>query len=296
MDQESNSSSLPEKLPVLDVLADLHETMPAIATDLIQGSQDMSNPANQSFAADPDNPLEHAPSWHQFGIITHSDKFLDRLHDAVPEYLESWGLEEVVDSALDEEIGGISKKDLLDVVAYIHDVGKFTSRKISRDDEGTLSTNFEDHEAHSGTLVRGEELRHKLTQHGFTGEQVEYVAVCAELHFELGKVRRVSKAAGGYNVAFAATKEFEAAALEIMDEYPEVALEIGLEFLADSLSKSDVAAVSETDEEIEQERPGLEAQINELGLNPKLINQALQLPVNVKVAEAYLKLWADRQQ
>ncbi len=294
--EHETSISAERLLPISDALTVLHATMPAIATELIQSHQDMADPANQSFATDPDNPLEHAPNWHQFGIITHSDKFLDRMHDAVPKYLEEWGLSKVIDIALGEAVNGISKRDLLDVVAYVHDIGKFTSRMVSRDAGGNIATNFMDHEAHSGTLLRTDELKQKLMQEGLSEAQVEYIAICAELHFELGKIRRVSRENGGYTIAFTESSEFETAALEIMAEYPDVALEIGLEFLADSLSKTDVAAKSDTDEGISQERSELEAQISEMGLNPHLINQALQQPVNVKVAETYLRLWASRQQ
>lgn len=34
------------------------------------------NPDNQSFIINPDDPNEHKPEWHQFGIITHQMGFI----------------------------------------------------------------------------------------------------------------------------------------------------------------------------------------------------------------------------
>lgn len=254
----------------------------------------MSDPANQSFAIQPDSPMEHAPRWHQYGVITHSVEFGNALRDTVPEYVERWGLTEPVAAALSTEIDGIAKQDLLQITALVHDVGKFTARQVEHDEvTGATDFSFGGHEEHSGSIVRGS-LHSTLMELGLTEPQIEYVARCAELHFELGKVRRVSKADGGYTVAFTESPAFASAAQGIMDEHPDYALEIGLQFIADSLSKSEVAATADTDEEIAVQRPALEAELATKGLNPNLINQALQLPVNLKVAEAYLRQWATR--
>lgn len=270
----------------------LHDALPGIATDLISRSQDMSDPANQSFATSPDNPAEHAPKWHQYGILTHSYEFGSALQTAIPALMERWGLAEPIATALSVEIDGLSKGRLLQLTALVHDVGKFTARRVTHDDKtGTTSASFEDHEEHSGRIIR-DELRPTLREWGLTESQIEYVATCAELHFELGKVRRASKAAGGYTVAFTESPTFTTAAQEIIDTHFGYALEIGLQFIADSLSKTEVAATAETDEGIAAERPALEAKLATRGLNPSLINQVLQQPVNMKVAQGFLRQWA----
>ena len=201
-----------------------------------------------------------------------------------------------VDTALSEEVDGVPKRQLLQAVSLLHDVGKFTARKITRDPTtGAVSTSFEDHEVHSGEIVRGE-LSPVLTDWGLSPHQIDYIATCTELHFELGKVRRVSKAVGGYTMAFIDTPEFRATAQEIIDTHPDYALEIGLQFIADSLSKTEVvprSGVGSTDQEIEQERPWVSAELERKHLDPRLVNQAMQQPINLKVTKAYLTQWAD---
>jgi hypothetical protein len=122
-----------------------------------------------------------------------------------------------------------------------------------------------------------------------------YIAVCAELHFELGKVRQAAYDAGGYTMSFATATESSvcmSAIQDILNEYPDYALEIGLEFLADSLSKTEVAPQAKTDEGIALEIPALKAELADKDLHPDLIGQVIQLPVNIKVGERYLKTWA----
>jgi hypothetical protein len=251
----------------------------------------MSDPANRSFAASPDDPAEHAPEWHQYGILTHSEKFGDALAEQIPAYARQWGVADPVDAALAVEIDGLAKRQLLQIVALVHDVGKFTARTVRRRPDGSVSTSFAGHERDSGRIVRND-LAPVLSRSGLGAAHIEYVATCAELHFELGKVRRTAKDAGGYTIAFTGTPAFMAAARHIIDAFPGCALEIGLQFVADSLSKTEIAATAETDAGIAAERRILEEEISVRGLHPKLISQALQQPVNLTVARHYLRLWA----
>src|SRR5260370_805307 len=89
--------------------------LPQLAADLVRSSQDMSDSANESFARSPDSPAEHAPAWHQYGIITHTREFCNALQNAVPALLETWGLSQPVDRALSTEIDGLPKRDLLQI-------------------------------------------------------------------------------------------------------------------------------------------------------------------------------------
>jgi len=286
-----------KKKPVMpEIVQNLHNMLPGIATGLVERSQDMSDPANQAFAQEPDNPNSHSPKWHQLGVVSHSYEFGRAMRESIPAYLQEWGLAQSVDTALSEEVDGVPKRQLLQAVSLLHDVGKFTARKITRDPTtGAVSTSFEDHEVHSGEIVRGE-LSPVLTDWGLSPHQIDYIATCTELHFELGKVRRVSKAVGGYTMAFIDTPEFRATAQEIIDTHPDYALEIGLQFIADSLSKTEVvprSGVGSTDQEIEQERPWVSAELERKHLDPRLVNQAMQQPINLKVTKAYLTQWAD---
>ena len=50
-------------------------------------------PENQSFIAHPNDPAEHKPKWHQFGIITHTRRFAYHYDNTMQQYLSEWGLD-----------------------------------------------------------------------------------------------------------------------------------------------------------------------------------------------------------
>lgn len=262
----------------------LRGSLPTIAELVIDGEK------NPSLKANPDDYLEHSPKWHQHGIVTHSLEFAKAMKTTIPDYINEWGLEEPVNEVLSEQIDGVEKRQLLEVASLLHDVGKFTARKEGHDHD-EVSYSFTDHEEHSGQIIRTQ-LHDTLKELKLTDRQIEYVARCAELHFELGKVRRSSKENGGFTMAFVDTPAFQEAAQEIIDNNSNFALEIGLMFIADGLSKSEVKADGLDDEEIASQHSKLESELADKGLNPKLINQALQMPVNFKVARTYLNQWA----
>lgn len=278
-----------------ELVSKLHDLLPELATTLIQQHLDMADPRNQSFAARPDDPAEHSPRWHQYGIVTHSYEFARAMREDIPHYCKEWGLQQPVDAALDSEIDGLSRRQLLQIVSILHDTGKFAVRYWELNSEtNTTLARFETHEVSSGRVIRTE-LKPVLLNYGLTENQIGYIATCAELHFELAKVRKASKEMpGGYSLGFVASPAFDAAARAILNAHPDYALEIGLLFIADGLSKTEVAAEGASDEAIAAQRPALEAEITAKGLNPMLINQALQKPVNLAVAKAYLQIWANQ--
>lgn len=278
---------------IYTVAQNLYRELPDIAKSLITVHLDMSEPANVAFAVNPDDYLQHSPNWHQHGVVTHSREFARAMKETIPQYLQQWGLEEPANLVLNEEIDGVQKRELLELASLLHDVGKFTARTLDEydHDSGEVHVHFDDHEEHSGNIIRSV-LREPLSALGLTENQVLYIARCAELHFELGKVRRVAKANGGYTMAFVDTREFREAAQEIIDKNPDFALEVGMQFIADNLSKSEVRSNGITDGGIESQREQLVAAIAQRGLNPRLISQALQMPVNFKVARTYLAQWA----
>lgn len=275
-----------------ELIDKLHTLLPGLGTKLVKTHQDMADPRNASFAQNPDDPEEHSPRWHQYGIVTHSYQFAQAMRLDVPRLVAGWGLADAVNTALDAQVDGTDKRQLLQIASILHDTGKFAARHWEADPEGNVLARFTGHEVYSGAIVRTE-LRPVLLGMGMTGQQIEYVATCTELHFELGKARKASKEATGYDLAFAGSPACRTAALEIIHAHPDYALEIGLLFIADGLSKTEVFAEGETDAAIEAQRARLEAQLTERGLNPMLINQALQMATNLKVARVYLEAWAS---
>lgn len=288
-EQERPESSDREKT-LKEVLSELTEQLPDIARHLITTNHDTTIPANQAFAEHPDDPKHHSTRWHQHGIISHSQEFARAIVETIPGYLEQWGIAKHAEDVLSEPIDGVEKRELLEVASLLHDIGKFTARKFEDDHHDVW--HFDDHAQHSHDIVRSD-LSDILKRFDFTEKQIDYVADCAKLHFELGEVRKVARSSGvGYTMKFADTPEFKAAAQEIIDQHPDYALEIGLMFIADGLSKSEVFATGTTDDEIENERATLTFELAKRGLSPQLIEQALQMPVNLKVAQVYLDQWA----
>jgi hypothetical protein len=283
-----------EPVSIEHILAVLRDTLPDIAKDLITTSHDLSDPLNQSFVESPDSPAEHSPRWHQYGILTHSEKFRVFMEADTPVLLEQWGLLDKAEATLSRKIDGISKADLLQVLALLHDLGKFTARTFEYK-EGKLLARFVNHEAHSGAIIRSEEFKDTLHELGLSETQIDYIALCAEHHFDLGKARQIAIDNGGYSLTFARSEAFKSVAKDIIETSPDIALEIGLMFMADSLSKTEVASSADTDEGIELDREKLEQEIKAKNLDPQLINQALQQPVNIEIGRQYLQLWAAEQ-
>ncbi len=280
--------------PSFAISGPVHEAYTALDAHLITMAANL-DPANQSFARWPDDPAEHAPKWHQHGVVTHSREFSAALRSDVPGHVREWGLAQPVETALAEEIDGVPRGELLQLTGLVHDLGKFSTRRLSLNKDRTLEPIFVDHEAHSGRIIR-DTLSSGLKVAGLSEVQIEYLARTAELHFELGKVRRASAQTGGYNLAFADSPAFEAAVSEILGtKNSAYALEIGLLFVADCFSKCDVRPTADTDTALAAQKPQVAYELAVRGLNPELINQAMQLPINLKVANRYLQMWAGRQ-
>ena len=165
----------------------LFARLPDMARQMMGKHVDASDHRNQAFLENPDNPAEHAPKWHQWGIITHTKMFGAAHEKDVQRYLQQWGVKRLVDHHLDQKIDGQPKRDLLRAGIALHDLGKFTHRTFEENPDGSYGTTFTDHEAKSGELIRDPEFSDSLKRdYGLTDNQVEYVARTAELHFTLG--------------------------------------------------------------------------------------------------------------
>jgi hypothetical protein len=280
-----------EPLNLERIVTILHEKLPTITSELIGTSENIDDPRQQDFMADPDNPAYHALMWHQYGVLTHSEKFRSFIANKAPDYIKQWGIAEQATAILSEKIDGTTKSDLLQIASLVHDLGKFTSRIFQVQPDGTELARFIDHEAHSGEIIRHNFKRH-LDEFGLTDAQIEYIAQCAEHHFDLGKVRRVADANGGYTLEFARSETFANVAQDIIAAIPELSLEIGLMFMADSFSKTQFSAKADTDEGIAKQKTTLQAEIQAAGAEPLLINQALQQPVNIEIGRQFLQQWA----
>lgn len=280
----------------------------AIYSELVDRNQNLVGYEKDGFRRGINSPLWHAPEWHQWGIVDHSRKFEEAIVNQVPDVLKEWGLDGIANEKLSEQIDGVSKSALLRLASILHDSGKIIAARVdaaTQPGQKIPELTFKGHEEESGKIIRDgytgrivsfKDIGPILKKQGMTPDQVEYIARSAELHFDLGRLRKVARDSGSYDMAFVETQEFRDAAQEIIDKNPDFALEIGLLFLADCFSKSEVMATGTTDEEIEAERPRLEKELADRKLNPKLIRQALQAPVNKMVGVAYLTQWTETGQ
>ncbi|MBO7491670.1 MAG: hypothetical protein J6T59_04440 [Bacteroidales bacterium] len=248
-------------------------------------------PENQSFIANPDAPAEHKPKWHQFGIITHTRKFAYHYDHTLPQYLKEWGLCKKMNVYLDDEIDRISKNDLLRLSIPFHDLGKFTGRFIKMEN-GQPNAHFNGHEKLSEELIRGNrDVRQFFVSQGLTDLQIDYIAQCAGLHYELGKIRDIPKKRGEkFTIAFIQSQECKDYCLTSMKEHPGFKVEMGILYICDSLAKTDIIIEAESDEEIAAKSDEVAKMVSEKGLHPKLSNAIMQLPVNIAFAHRYLSL------
>jgi hypothetical protein len=292
MNTSSRAHTDTKPLDITHILSSLRTILPAKATELIASSHDTSHPLEQNFVANPDHPAEHSPRWHQYGILTHSEKFRVFIELEAPILMKEWGLADKGVATLSEKIEGTSKSDLLQIASLLHDLGKFTSRTLELQEDETILARFQGHEAHSGTIIRTA-FKPTLEELGLRDAQIEYIAQCTEHHFDLGKARQVAIEGSGYTMTFARSDAFKKVANDIIAACLERALEIGLMFMADSLSKTEVTAVTGSDEAIESQRESLKQLLKTKNLDPRLINQALQQPVNVEIGRRYLEAWAS---
>lgn len=273
-------------------LESFREQLPEIGRQLIKEKLDLTEEANRRFFENPDDPAEHKPGYHEWGIITHSEMVREAYRNEVPRYLEAWGFGDLIDAKMAEAVDELRKSDLMEAVALLHDVGKFTARTVSAKADGSKKVNFIGHEDHSGDIIRSEEFSQKLRDAlRLTDDQIEYVARCAELHFELGKVREeLKKLPEGYTIRSIRSPEFRSLVRGIMDENKGYEVEIGLFFLIDSLGKVGIRLEAKTDEEREKKEPEIREMMEKAGTDPGLLKGIMQLPVNIAAVREYLKI------
>jgi hypothetical protein len=255
----------------------LFSMLPELSKRVIAEYLDMSQQENRDFYDQPDSVENHKPDWHQWGIITHTNKFLEHFKNEIPEYLQRFGL--VPEQKLAEQIDGISKQELLEMAVALHDIGKFAVRR-----KKTEGFTFKGHEKASGQIVRSQTYQKLLGEDfGLTGKQIEYIARCAELHYVLGTLRSEAKLTGrGFTAEYADSAEFKEAAKQIASQYPDFCLEIGIMYLADSMAKMEFRNVKGDDGEILE-------MLRQKNCDLRLIGAVRQFPINMKVAENYLK-------
>jgi hypothetical protein len=212
--------------PPEKISQDLLECLSEIAKMLIG-----RRPENDNFRLHPDDPKEHEPGWHQFGILTHTKKFSEDHRTEVPKYLQQWGFKDNIDMKLSEQIDGRTKAELLQISIPLHDLGKFVRNFQIRDNKVTVG--HKGHEKKSEKLImENEQIQNLLKNiYGLTDAQIHYIARCAGLHFELGKLRdQAKKTNSGYTIAYAESEQCKEDCHHIAKTFSEFKEEIGIYF------------------------------------------------------------------
>lgn len=297
-----------------EIVKSLFKQLPDIAESFISRSCDFQherNPQfeqkNKHFLKHPDSRDEHSPPYHQWGIITHSKMFEKYFHeklfgecDASSEscnnYLQSWGIESQILAHFNQFIDGRSKKDLMNIAIPFHDIGKFTERELKIVGRGEIIMDFSGHEKASGKIIRSKEISSLLQgRYYLTPDQIEYIARCGELHYELGLLRKqAANSPTGYTLRYARGDQFQTQAKELIQKHGQYAAEVGILFLGDSLAKTDFDIHASTDEEIEDQKGSVQKTLYQRRLDSRLIKSIVQVPVQKEIAKNYLQLLCGR--
>jgi hypothetical protein len=208
------------------LLTRIDHDLPTLARELIPRSPS----ASARFLDRPDDPREHKPEWHQFGIITHTRQFVAALRDEVPGALRRIdpAIAARADAYFTESLDDLSRWELLLVAGYWHDAGKFTTRTVGRRGDWR----FIGHAHDSARLIAGGVDGGLGARYGLTLAQTAFVARLADLHYAPMELKLALDRSGGVPTG--------------RDVYAEIAANLGAEgyavcalFWADCLSKGD---------------------------------------------------------
>ena len=250
---------------------------------------------NNEFGNNPDDPQEHSPQRHEFGIITHSKKSIVHFSRR-NQYIKDKNIKEKIDSKLQETIDGKTKLELLATAFEFHDIGKFLRNMPTSEAQKIGVDPFPGHEKIWEDLAVHDETVQKIINENYhlTPDQLKYVARCIGLHYEFAKVRDAAKKTPwGYNLKFVQSPECEKIFETIKNSNPDYAIEVWLLFLCDSLAKTDITIYGKDDEELTSKFAWVAEKLYEKKLPPELINTVIQKPVSTTLAKKYLEyiLW-----
>lgn len=251
-------------------------------------------------ASNPDAVTSHEPRWHEFGIVTHTEKVIDvaltkchRLDDSSGDL--AWAIDDLQTRSID----GMSLFELLVISLALHDLGKFQPI-IRTSKEDNINRIFHTgHEARGGDLIAAArsvqpppELNTLTTifeSFAITPRQLDYIEQCVRLHFEFGKVRKHASKTD-YSVAYTQTPEFRKACIDIATEHKglfresDMSIEKGVLFLMDSAGKTNFTVQNEGNESAWANH------VQEIGAHPKLLHAYKQYTVHIEVGLQYLAM------
>ena len=271
-------------------LQSIRELLYNLATPLIQSHLDQSLVYNQDFAINPDGYFHHKPEWHEWGILTHTEKFLEANQTEVPSYLQEWGFLNDVQKSGQERIDDLPRSELIEYAILLHDIGKFATRHLSIH-QTTTTTHLPDfsfggHERVSEELILSNLIAPKLLQMNLTENQIIYIGRSAALHYEISKIRdKVKYTNIGYTTDFIKSDQYKTSVKELIANHQDYLLEIAIMYLGDSLGKTSFRLKNDHN----PHDPHLIQDIQKKGLDVRNIHSALTLHVPILATKYYLQ-------
>lgn len=266
--------------PLIDII---NKNMPEIAKKIVLVESKLPEKEKQEFLKDIDSYYEHEPKWHQWGIITHSRKCSEEYEKYVSENLNG---SKLLGEFKKQEIEGMPKYQLLRVLAPLHDIGKLL--KGPKDKNGRFQ--FGEHEKESKRIIISDYIYPLLRENGLKKSQIKYIADVAENHGFLGEIRqKLKKSDKGYcfdNLNNGDLEEILTSKVSLSDKFN---IEKGIFFVVDSLAKTEFQIKANSDSEVKEKIPEINKNLKEKNLSPDFIEAVLQQPINLHLAEKYIK-------
>ena len=234
----------------------------------------------QQYIQNPDFLEERLSSWHQFGLITHTKMVRDIYVNKLEDLIKKWGLDKLIKEQLNKEIDNIKKELLLNISIIFHDLGKIICLEDNRINR--------EHEVASVKLLEESFLNRRLERYTLSKNQIDYIKRVIGTHDVLGKeLRDKLKEEGLLNIKFLENSEVSKICKEISSKYSDVKLEVGIFFLCDLLGKTEFWDYFQEDSITPNRK--IDCILTEKNLPPQLKKAINQLPLNIKLAEIYLK-------
>ncbi len=272
--------------------------LPAFAQQLVKQHLDQNEIWNVAFASDLDNPQHHKPEWHQWGILTHTSKFLEAYRGECKSFFESWELSKKIEEYLSDTIDGTPKAELLEIGILFHDLGKFTKRHLSHNQTGRYPEvpdfSFGMHEAESERLLHEIELYSWMKEElELSSTQIFYIGRVGALHYELAKIRNKAKyiADFEYTFEYLNSEQYKTDSLYTWRQHPHFGVEMGILYLGDTLAKTEFrltpfpSSEDEASSHIWQIVPLLEQK----DIDPRHIAAVITQPISIHASRKYLE-------
>ena len=195
--------------------------------------------------------------------------------------MKSWGLHNKLRKNLKQNVSEADKYGLFDISITLHDLGKIVCNNDS--------SRNRNHEKESANLL--DYFKKRLVGLGLSKLSLNYLKRCIETHDVIGKeIRDEMTEEGNFSFSVLSNKKTKELCQKIAKKYPDVKWETGFYFLCDSLGKTDIRIIARNDLELSEAENSVIKIIKQRNLNPQIRYAAIQLPLNIKLAEIYLNI------